>query len=479
MANTSFSISSGALSSIQLMLLSLAEYINTNISVSNVSNQQSTLQAIKQTLWNALNIVDAYSIQTFMQQEYSLLSRILTASLGLDSTDQAFVTNRINSFNSLVLNVYTLSTWLQYNINNLSYGIAAIPYYDLLGYFQSFNAEVIPIGLTLTNFNDQSLACANAWNNVLTYLTNNGTTFQISAYNPVDRMTQSSYDLSNIITNLVFANGVDVNVAWNTLVALPSLLRVAAILNNDPSNQVAQTTNAVKFLIIYMLYQVNTVLATFSEANNVTLPQTAQLKTGESLMDFAARTTGNFSNWQAVAQLNNLLPPYVGTVAAPNIATPGQYLYIPGTASTGTTVTSYLQSYLGTDIDLGPLFSTLTVWNGDFATSSGFVNFTNALARRVLTELGTLIYHTDYGSQLLKEVGNIRSVSSATLLAGYLRAALIADPRTQTVGQINAIPYSDDQIILGTSVTPFGTTNPQNFNLVIVPVQGNTAITSA
>jgi hypothetical protein len=472
MAN-SFSISSGALASIQLMLLSLSQYISTNITVSNVSTQQSTLEAIKQTLWNALNIVDAYSIQTFMQQEYSLISRILTANLGLSPTDQAFVTNRVNSFNSLVLNVYPLSTWLTYDITKLSYGEAAIPYYDLLGYFASFNAEIIPSALTLDNFDTQALACANAWNNVLIYLNSNGTTFQVSAYNSVDRMTQSCYDLANVIDNLVFANGVNVNTAWNTLVALPTLLRVAAILNNDPSNQTAQTTNAVKFLIIYMLYQINAVLAVLSEANNVTLPQTSQLRSGETLMDFAARTTGDFSNWQNIAQLNNLLPPYISNTTGPNVATPGQYLYITGTSSTGETLTNYLRSYLGTDIDLGKLFSTLTNWNGDFATSSGFTNFTNALARRVLTELGTLIYHSDYGSQLIEQVGNIRSANSATLLAGYLRTALMSDPRTQSVGTISAVPYSDDQIVLGTNVTPVGTSNPQNFNLVIVPVPGN------
>lgn len=481
MASQAFTVSSGALYTFQIMLLDLSEYINTNITTSNIDTQEATLLAIQQTLINSLNILDAYTIQTLMAQEYSLLSRILSANLNLSVSDQALITNRINSFNYLVNSIYPIPQWLQFNLDNLAQGIPAIQGYDLLAYYIAFNNEVAPTGINLTNFYSLAQAEANAWLNVLNYLTINGTTFQVSAYNSVDRMYQSAYDLyANVLVttnpdgsvaepNLVFATGVNPSYAWNTIVALPTLLRVASVLANDPSSPTSQSTNAIKYLIYIMLGEINALLVTFSEANNVTLPVLADLRVGESLMDFAARTTGSTENWTTIAALNNLQPPYISNIAGVNVATPGQNLYIPGSTGTGITLNDYLTAYLGTDISFGPLFSTLTTWTGDFATDSGYNNYLQALARRVMTNQNNLIYHTDYGSLLRQEVGNVRSANSASLLSSYLNKALISDVRTETVSKILAVPYNSDQILLSTTVKPKGSLSAKNFSLVVVP----------
>ena len=476
MAITTQIFSSSAIPTIEEALLAMAEYITTTITPTTISGQEYILQAIQQTLLNMIHIIDAGQIQTLMAQEYSLITRIPVGAMGLSTSDQTLVNNRLASFNSLVNNIYPLPTWIPFTVSNLGQGQPALQFYDLISYYMQFNAETPPVGLTYANFNTNASAMANAWNNVVTFLATNGTAYQVTAYDPCDRMYFCSLDTANFVTNMTFATNtaLPISQAWNSLIALPSLLRVSSLLFNDPSSQTSQSINVLKFLIFSLLFQTNALLTSFNVPSNIVQPAASALRSNESLMDFAARTTGDYSNWVIIAQANSLLPPYIGTVPGPNVATPGQQLYLPPYSNTNLPVSDYATAYLGTDWDFGlpgANNNTLIVWFGDFSLISGTNNLLGALYRRILTPLGSLIYHQLYGSQIPAQAGNITTVSEATLLSSFLRTCLLSDPRIQSVNQITAYPVNFGQIVLTANVTPFGSNTVIPLNLVLVPQQ--------
>lgn len=271
-------------------------------------------------------------------------------------------------------------------------------------------------------------------------------------------------------TNLVLNPTINTTILWNALIAYPTMLQVASILTNDVSIKTSQATNATKFLIIQMLEQVNAIIASFGVAVNIPKPSLATVLDNETLLDFAARTLGDYTQWQAIAQLNGLIPPYIGTVKSIGIAIPGQSLYLP-TSSTLSTQQNldYQTTFLGTDINLGPIGTALETWMGDFDTINGYPNYLYALARRVLTPLGSLIFHKIYGSLIPQSIGSVSTSSEASLLSAYLKKALLSDARTQSVPQIIATPYSFGQILMAALVVPAGINNTLPFNLVIVP----------
>lgn len=464
------SFSGGSVATIQGMLLTMSEYVTQNITSSTVDGQQAIFQAIQQTLLNALDIIDAYQIQTLMAQEFSLLSRISGSALGLSPSDQVLIADRLASFNVLINTIYPLAINLPFNVNNLTSGQAALQAYNLISYMVQFNAETPPVGLNLTNFQADSQAMATAWFNALAFLQGStATQFQLTTYGSVDRMAYSSQNTTDLVNNITLAASLtNTTQAWNSLIALPSLLRVAALLYNDPSSQLSQTINVLKFAIFNLIYETNMVLAAFNAPIIVQQPVTAVLKMGETMMDFANRTLGDYTQWTAIATANDLVPPYIGTTPAVGIAVPGQKLFLPP-FSINSPLGNYTDAYLGTDIDLGPLYSNYTQWTGDFTLIKGLDNYTAALSRRILTPIGTFVFHPSYGSALPARIGNITTASEAFLLSSFLKSSLLSDPRTKAVNQITAYPVKFGQIVMTALVTPYGSNTVVPFNLVLAP----------
>ena len=490
----------GSVFSAQEMLFTLAEYVSGTITVSNIDNQQAILQAIQQTLFNMMNLIDGYQLQTLMQQEYTLINRVSGVLPFLSAQDQTLINNRLYSFNFFNQTIYQVPSSLVFDVNQITMGYPAIQNYDLLGYFLAFNAEPFPAGLSFETFESSAQAMATAWLDATNYLAMNATSFQLTAFDAVDRMYYCSQDTDNFIANLTLSDAFEdityntisqvpdmglllsfnplvaanpnMPQFWNSLVALPSLLRVAGLLYNDPSSQLSQSINAVKVAIYNLIYKTNSILALFTIPNNIQQPVQSALRQNESILDFAARTTGDYTQWTAIVTANDLVPPYVGIVPAPGIAVPGTKLFLPP-FSVNSPLSNYLDAYLGTDFSLGNPGVDFT-WSGEFTLIKGLNNYITALQRRVLTPLGTLIYHTNYGSQLPYEVGNVSTASEASLLAGDLKSALLADPRTQVVNQITAYPINFGQIVLTALVTPYGAAAPAPVNLTIIPQSLNT-----
>ena len=478
-------INGASIPSIQQLLLDMAQYVTTNITSTSVLSQQAILQAIQQTLFNIIDILNAYQLQNLAEQEYATLVNVTGIFQFLSAQDQALITARLNSVSSLINTIYPLPLILVANVNNLGNGQPALQGYDLTSYFVNFGGpnnpfigEVPPVGLTSSNFISNAQNMANAWLDALNYLNTTTNQFQLTSYNPVDRMYNCSQDTFDLISNyntslpnLLLDNDLtstQLTQVWNSVVALPSILRVLGLLYNNPSIAEYQTINALKYIIFNLIYLTNAVLASFTVPNNLPQPAAATIRMNESLMDFANRTIGDFSNWEIIAAANNLQPPYTGTIPAIGIATPGTNLFLPPYSST-VPISNYTEAYLGTDINIGLPGTTLSTWTGDFSLISGIDNYVGALVRRVLTPLGSLIYHNTYGSPLPQEVGAISTAAEAMLSAGYLKTALSQDPRTAQVNNISAYPIAFGEILLAAQVTPFGSNAAIPLNLVVVP----------
>jgi hypothetical protein len=208
-------------------------------------------------------------------------------------------------------------------------------------------------------------------------------------------------------------------------------------------------------------------------------PQTSQINlttvlVGETLMDIAARTLGNFELWPQIAALNNLIPPYTGSVGGSGIAAWGSQIVLPNsnTAQSATgSEPSYLSNFLGVDMYVGPINGSMPPWAGDFQTIAGYANLAWAVGRRLQTTLGTLIYHSGYGSRIPPEVGNIQTNQTAARITAFGKSAILSDPRVQSVIQASSALLPLGEIAFQAKIQPAGFgTNPVLVNETISPL---------
>lgn len=460
-------VNPGALASIQIALIETLQFYLSTITTSNVSSQQSVVAAIRQTFINGLNAINAYTYQSSLAQELILLNNLNNISLGLSSEDQELVDNRLAGVQQFVNTSYNPAQLLTFNIDNLLAGQPAFIYPDYTAYLIEFGSPQLPDGiegepiytfLTLDNFVDIMEEEYVAWSNVVAFLQANPTSSALTSYDAASRMMSCSADASNFVNNVLqyidLPSSIPLNTLWNSLVALPSILRVGSLLVNNPSLLNNQIINVSKYLIITLIEEMSALLTSYISPAAAVNPSTTVLRQGESLLDVAARCYGNVEQWTTLVKLNGLVPPYVGVVRSPGVAIPGDTLYLASSGTNTSPVASYLKVFLGTDIDLGSLGQAMTNWTGDFTTIYGYNNYQSALQRRILTQLGTLIYHTTYGSGIPVEIGNVSTSSTALLLASDLKSAVLADPRTQSVSNLQAVSLGPTEIALQTTAIP-------------------------
>ena len=244
---------------------------------------------------------------------------------------------------------------------------------------------------------------------------------------------------------------------WNGAVALPTILLDAAAQSTSPASLAAQQActiryalNAVASGLAMFLYSLNTAAGT--------QPTTARLRNADSLQDLAARQTGSFDNWPAIAAANALSPPYPGPTN-PAVALSGRQLYMPGSGvqvGAAGAAPNYDNLTLGVDYDFGPINGLQPGWSGDIPLIAGLYNYARAIGRRLQTPLGALVYHQNYGSRIPPEVGAIQDSTEAARLAEYGRSAMAADPRTGAVLYATATVQPGFLATFSGGVTPIG-----------------------
>ncbi len=180
-------------------------------------------------------------------------------------------------------------------------------------------------------------------------------------------------------------------------------------------------------------------------------------RAGDTLQDIAARELGDAARWYDLANLNNLLPPYITDdlgKAGPRVLFSGSTIMIPGPAPAASGVADPATVF-GSDAALanGQLVDD---GNGDFAIVSGIPNLDAAILHRLRTRPGELIYHPRYGCKIYDLIGDRGSDSTNQLAGAFVASAVRTDPRVSKVQKATATISGDSVSVSATAVTVDG-----------------------
>jgi hypothetical protein len=421
------------------------------------------------SLLNGAAAINANDRATAWETQAGRLASILTLPLSLDATSETYVLNRLAAYQSafVALQAIVPAAGSFGAASIISENAPVIPDMGLLDYYAAFDYETPPAGLSTSNFVASALFVATAFSNLAAainaYQGANLTGLYDTATLEAQSAGMAATTLGSLTSGPIASNFAALN-AWNQVVTLPGICAAGSVLANSPASQQGQQSAVIRYAMLTLALQVATFLLILRQPTTTTV-NTTTLRNNETLMDVAARTLGDFEQWQAIAAINGLYPPYTGAVAAPGVAAWGSQLILPapGTqlSSLGA-VPSYAANVLGTDIYVGPLGGAMPPWTGDYQLITGLKNLSWALGRRIQTSLSSLIYHTDYGSRIPPEVGAIETSVEAQRIAAYGDSAIQADSRVASVvsststGGVGLVQYQAQVQPIGPGDTPVG-----------------------
>jgi hypothetical protein len=461
-------------------------------STSNISQIDNPVQATFQTLRNGIESISAWQTLNALSIEQASLIAIEALPISIDASTFNFMTARVRAVEALTSSLQTLlppltppRVCIAADLLNQGEPVIADPLF--LEWCMQFTGEVAPPGALLPGAAQDA---ADAWTNVATAIdilqggpvsvqydtaarhyrcaqtiANNIAQLQSG---PFAAQTQSvaGTQLRDSTGNLLFDSAGNpiyeavltaTPTAWNGVVALPTMLLVAAVLTSHPASIFNQQAAVIKF---NLLTQLNTLagLLLSLRIHDVIGPVTDTLRNTESLADLAARDLGDFESWRDIASLNRLQPPYPGPTNQA-LALAGKELFLtaqgvsPDPDASGI---SYIRNVLGVDVFWSLLNGQQLPWAGDFALITGYQNFSQALGRRIQTPLGSLIFHRSYGSRIPGEVGAVQTADEASRLLQYGNSAILADPRTASIQTATATTQPGFLATYSAVVNPVG-----------------------
>ncbi len=443
-----------------------------NMSPTNPQASFSLIKTIGQTLRNGVEAINAYQLYTALQASYSNVSSIEALPLTLDATSSATLTAYVNTLQGAAAqsSAGSLLVPLATNTSRLSMGVPTVGYPGLLEWQMNFRMAATPTGLTYSNFAAYAAAFATSWSNIISAVQTGGVNYTASSLTEIQNIFAAAQVCAFEVSQLTFSPATDLTAAWNLLVVLPTMTRVASLAANDPTSASAQQLAAIRYVALSLYKSFNTLIVSF----NNTTPNQIQMvpvRYGDSLMDIAAREMGDYTQWTAIAAANNLLPPYISSTPGPNVAVVGQLLFLPSsTVSQQSPIGNFETYFLGTDIYYGPLNTDMNAWTGDLQVISGYQNLALSLGRRLQTTLGTLIYDTSFGSRIPPEVGAIATNRTPAQIEAYATSALLSDPRVDSVKNVKVSTNPLGLVAVLADVIPKG---PGNFG---VPVSVSTVL---
>lgn len=196
------------------------------------------------------------------------------------------------------------------------------------------------------------------------------------------------------------------------------------------------------------------------------------IRMGDTIQGISQTVLGDAGRWMEIALLNDLDYPFIAldnTVYKGKVAHIGDEIFIPravGASDTSDSLTIHADDRLyGTDLLLSSTGDNLYnssnsmlqfTADGDIATVSGLQCLQQDLINRLLTELGTLPYHPEYGSNFLSIVGNKNSGTWVNKAVVEVTRTFRCDPRVldvknATVKSVHDTIYIDCTIITGTT----------------------------
>lgn len=454
-------------------------------SVAPAAALETPVTTVFSTLRNGLAALSAWQTGTALLNETQSLNQLESLPLGLPATAQSYVQSRVTACGAAASAIAALPPAIsQLNVGvKLAAGQPVIADPLFTEWCAQFSGESAPPALSLSA---AAQAMASAWlaaANAVAVLQGSA---PLPAYDVAARQYRCAAviatilqqipasdfsgaitaalipltdDQGNIITDdqgnpIYVYSGIESASAWSASVALPTLLLDAASLNAVPSSLMSQQVSVIRYVLAQQVFQLAQLLLSF-RSKTVAQPGTGYLRNTESLMDFAARVTGDFENWSNIAALNNLSPPYPG-MTNPAVALQGKPLFVTGTPAGTNTQATYAANVLGSDWDVGPVNGPQLPWLGDIPLITGYPNYARAIGRRIQTPLGALIYHTDYGCSIPAEIGATQSADEAARLTEYGKSAILGDPRTGSILSATTTLAPGFQANFQAAITPVG-----------------------
>lgn len=454
-------------------------YAANNLNASTPQQTKALAKVIAATLKNASNAIAAGQMYAGLQQLYGQLAQLPPLALNLDSVSNAMVNSRIAAIQAAALSVKSLLVVPGNVTQLLAANNPAIPDPGFLEWLVGFNFESAPPevgnGSITSVLVQQAQTEATAWSNVALALQQKGIKFSGPLLNAVLLMQNVSSIVAAETGNSVLSSTVAWTSLWNQFAAMPAITRCVDAITNDPTNPSAQQIAVVRVVILQSLLQFNKLIVSLRDVVTAQL-RLGTLRKGDSLLTFANRELGNYAAWRQIAQLNGLEPPYISKVKAPQVAVPGQQLFLPPVnavtliAPEIAPVASYVTNYLGVDRYLGPLNSPMLTWTGDYQIISGYQNLALSLGRRLQTTIGLLMYHPRFGSRIPPELGSVASQDVSALLVKYTISALLSDSRVNKVVTCTANLLGNYSVAINAVVLPNGLGQEQvTVNEVIGP----------
>ncbi len=167
----------------------------------------------------------------------------------------------------------------------------------------------------------------------------------------------------------------------------------------------------------------------------------AETMHGDTLQIVALRELGDAARWAELANVNNLLPPYLTDdpdQASARVLLTGSVLVVPAlTPVSELTEDADPDSLYGLDLLLTDGYLTATD-DGDLTTAPGLQTLRQAIVHRVVTERRELMFHPEYGCLVRTLIGAVNGPTASILAAQYVAATLRADPRITEVTRVTA-----------------------------------------
>lgn len=418
-------------------------------------SQQSILSAV-----DAIGTVTL--INSLIQQAYDL-TEILALPIDFGSAGNALY-SRLQSIQTIypALQALLPPNPSQTASSFLSSGQPSISYSDYVSFYSSYGGETFSLyGLSGIQLNTSQWASAT---NILGNFYQNNPPRIYDTLSAISLTANQSLEvIQDVFSNSSFSLNPDI-LTYNQMYSLPSTITAANILSLNLGLVVNQEYLAARHSLIEMA---NLIQQTFLIAQApLALPpiSTVTVMGNETLQDIASRNLGNFELWEQIASINGIIP-------GSNLI-PGQQLFLPPIAPVGQTAINYAANVLGRDINYGPLNGEIPKWNGDFQTTIGINNLIGALGRRLQTSLGSFTFHTNYGSRIPPEIGQVQTVGTAGHIAAFGKSALLSDPRVAAVSNVSVSSgQSPGTLFFQATITPIGPNqNPVQINEVLSPL---------
>jgi phage baseplate assembly protein W len=434
-------------------------YMSAHMDTADPVASVALIVAMADSLKNGADAIEANLAFAATLTNYTNLAPVPAFDLTLDDPMTGFLRSRVSAMQTKLFSIQGVLVAPVANVGaTLAAGKPVIPLCPYLELLLSFTAETPPAGLTPANFNAQAQEAADAWPTISFAMRTQGVRFTGSNLNAVNQMGLCAQVVADAVANLpLLPITTDMTIAWNALVAIPTITRFASLTSNDPTSLASQNTSVMRYVILATLDQINRLIIAIRQTVNGEIVLDS-LRQGESLMDLAARALSNFELWYSIAEVNGLVPPFVSPYPAPGLASPGQQLLMPTTTATvlNGSAPNYLVNYLGVDLFYGPLNADMLAWTGDFHLTSGYRNLSFSLGRRLQTTLGELIFHPEFGSRLPPQIGSVSSANETSLIAAFATSALLTDPRVNKIVSISATAGENYLIAVDATVLPNG-----------------------